>query len=130
MQEREGFLSHFEHHFYALPGLYKKLPLQGPVFGERMYPHSNCLSADHLNRVWQHRDKFETMQRENPRLLSALAAWLDGGGFLQLGGEDDALPPPAKVRPPAGGRTSEDDASEDPEPTSPTPSAPPGAPTP
>lgn len=58
----------------------------------RVYPHSNCLSADHLNRVWQHRDKFETMKRENPRLLSALAAWLDDGGFLQLGNQDDALP--------------------------------------
>lgn len=58
----------------------------------RVFPHSNCLGADHLNRVWQHRHAFETMARENPRLLSALAAWLEDGGFLLLDHQDDALP--------------------------------------
>lgn len=58
----------------------------------RVFPHSNCLGADHLNRVWQHRSAFEQMERENPRLLSALAAWLDDGGLLLLSHQDDALP--------------------------------------
>lgn len=58
----------------------------------RQFPHNNCLGADHLNLVWQNRRAFETMAQENPRLLSALAAWLDDGGFLLLDKPHDALP--------------------------------------
>lgn len=42
----------------------------------RLYPNAASLNARHLNLVWQNQAAFETMQRENPRLLPALSAWL------------------------------------------------------
>lgn len=42
----------------------------------RLHPNSASLNARHLNLVWRHRTAFETMYRENPRLLTALTAWL------------------------------------------------------
>jgi|GEM_PF-2791480 hypothetical protein len=58
----------------------------------RPFTRNNCLRADHFNRVWQHRSAFETMARENPRLLSALAAWLEDGGAPLVDSPKDTLP--------------------------------------
>lgn len=58
----------------------------------RPWSRNICLSAEHLNQVWQHRCAFETMARENPQLLSALAAWLDDDGTYTTDNPSDALP--------------------------------------
>ena len=42
----------------------------------RLHPNAASLNARHLNLVWQHHAAFETMHRENPRLLTALTGWL------------------------------------------------------
>ena len=42
----------------------------------RHHTHSASLTARHLNLVWRHQAAFESMERENPRLLPALTAWL------------------------------------------------------
>lgn len=51
--------------------------LMGLALRSRPFPLLGTLQAKHLNKVWQHRAAFETMGNENPKLLSALAAWLD-----------------------------------------------------
>lgn len=58
----------------------------------RVHLHNASLNAEHFNRVWQNQPLFETMALENPRLLSALAAWMDEGGFLLVDNKVDALP--------------------------------------
>lgn len=42
----------------------------------RLYPKTASLMARHLNMVWHHQEAFQTMRRENPRLLVALTAWI------------------------------------------------------
>ena len=42
----------------------------------RLYPGKASLTAQHLSLVWRHYLVFQTMDRENPRLLVALTAWL------------------------------------------------------
>lgn len=41
----------------------------------RPFTRFRGLNAQHLNRVWQSREMFEQVQRENPRLLPAVSAW-------------------------------------------------------
>lgn len=50
------------------------------------------LNARHLKLVWQHQAAFETMQRENPRLLPALTVWLQHDKYNNQARLADALP--------------------------------------
>ncbi len=58
----------------------------------RLHPNSASLNARHLNLVWRHRAAFETMHRENPRLLTALTAWLQHDKAHNKERLTDALP--------------------------------------
>lgn len=58
----------------------------------RLYPANACLLAQHLNLVWSNLPTFQTMERENPRLLVALAAWLTHEGRSCVVPGADAIP--------------------------------------
>ncbi|MFP5383384.1 MAG: PcfJ domain-containing protein [Gammaproteobacteria bacterium] len=58
----------------------------------RTAPRQHGLLARDINRVWRHWQAFLRMDRENPRLLPVLSAWLDATDLpssLQL---EDAVP--------------------------------------
>lgn len=42
----------------------------------RIEPSKASLVTQHLNLVWRHHEAFQTLERENPKLLVALSAWL------------------------------------------------------
>ncbi len=58
----------------------------------RIETRQSSLIARHLTQVWTNQQAFETMRRENPRLLSALSAWLDDRGANNADRLTDALP--------------------------------------
>ena len=58
----------------------------------RLHPDSTSLNARHLNLVWQHQAAFESMHRENPRLLTALTAWLQDNKARNKERLPDVLP--------------------------------------
>lgn len=58
----------------------------------RLYPKNASLLTRHLNMVWRHQEAFQTMWRENPRLLVALTAWVSHDKKNDRDVLTDALP--------------------------------------
>lgn len=58
----------------------------------RLNPRHGFLHARHVNRVWPHLDAFRRINHENPRLLTALAAWLQWTVLSPGTRIDDAVP--------------------------------------
>ena len=74
---------------------YLDAPLVDLAMRSRTSPHSATLNAVHLTNVWRNRRAFEVLERENPRLVTTFAAWLESGrgGLL-----NDELHPVSAMR--------------------------------
>lgn len=90
--QRCGALAAVRHRLAAMFTLYLGSDLVDIAMRARLYPGKASLTAQHLNLVWKNHLMFQTMNRENPRLLVALTAWLSQGSSNGLCKTVDAIP--------------------------------------
>jgi hypothetical protein len=58
----------------------------------RLHPRTAYLTARHLNLVWRNQQAFQTIERENPKLLVAVAAWFAYSKKANGSPEGEVLP--------------------------------------
>lgn len=58
----------------------------------RIFTNRASLTAQHLNLVWRNLQLFQRMDQENPRLLTALTAWLSHSRNTDMSELTDAIP--------------------------------------
>lgn len=90
--KRCGAMAVFRHRLAAMLSMYLGSDLVDIALRARLYPGKASLTAYHLKLVWQNLVAFQTMDRENPRLLTALTAWLSHSSLNDLSDSADAIP--------------------------------------
>jgi hypothetical protein len=90
--KRCGAMAAVRHRLAAMLTLYIGSDLVDTALRARLYPGKASLTAQHLNLVWRNLRVFQTMDRENPRLLVALTAWLSYARPNDLSQTADAIP--------------------------------------
>ncbi len=88
----DRFLVSLRHELAATLTLHIGPGLINLAMRARLYPNSASLLMRHLNLVWRQQEAFQTMWRENPRMLVALTAWLSYDKMNDRTKLTDALP--------------------------------------
>ena len=88
---RCGAMAAVRHRLAAMLTLCIGSDLVDTALRARLYPGKASLTAQHLSLVWRNHLAFQTMDRENPRLLVALTAWLLHAGADDLSPTADAV---------------------------------------